>query len=628
MAQEICSIADGLTSDQAPRTTRYQELTSLYEMRQLEGLNAAAYDRTGNTYADIYVPLARSLCDTVQADIAGRQRVKPMFGTTGADWKTRRRAKKLDRFVEACLHQEQGAYTNGWELCDDAFLDAAICGHGVTRCSVDDSMGTPKVVIDRLPPGKLKVDSSEAEKGCPANFFWDDWADEDTLIEAYVDNPELELDDAERELRRGAITSAAMVDESVSIAQHGSTRIARRVLVRYAVRMPLSKDKPGKFVICVPHAVLYEVEYTRQGPPAVVWRWSRERLGFWGTGLVEETKSIVAEFNRGMERLQERMVLCANKRTYIKRGSVEKADMEANEAENIVEVDGEMPVETTTPPFTQQELEYLQLVRGLAFESPGVSQQSATSRKEAGISSGVAIRTMIDLATKRFAIKARYGYEYPFVALAKHIVWACAEYHEATGNDIEVALPTRRSGGAQTVKWSEVKLALESLVVQIAPSSALPDDPAGRLQTVAEAFQQGLMSPATYKRLAAWPDLAAEVDRENAEYEYVESLIDRYLDADADTWEARDYDPPDGFLLGKEGAMVQFAQAYFIAKREKADEFNLELMRRYMLQLGESIDRANAPPDAEAGLGAAPMAAGPPPSPPVGAVPAIQGVAA
>lgn len=628
MAHEVCAIVDGLISDQRNRTDRYLQLTSLYEMRNLSGFTAAAYDTSDGLYQDLYVPIARSLCDTVQSDIAGRQRVKPMFSTTAADWRTRRRALKMDRFVEAVLHQQQGVYMDGWELCDDAFLDEAICGAGVTRAYVDDSQGKPVVTIARMRPGRFKVDAREAETGDPQNYFADDWADEDHLIAVYVDDPELEIDEETRERRRHAIHNAALTDNSVTIEMHGTTRIARSVLVRYAWRLPISKDKPGKEVICVPQAVLYEQDYKRNAPPAVVWRWSRERNGFWGIGLIEETRQLATEFNRSLQQMQNRMVLCANKRTYYREGSVEKADLEQNETETLIAVQAghEFPQETLVPPFTPQEVEYIQMVRALCYESPGVPQMGATSRKEQGVTAGVAIRTLIDLATKRFSVKARYGYEYPFCALAKQIVHACAEYVEATGNDIEVALPGKR--GAKTIKWSEAALDIENLIVQISPGSALPNEPAGRYQTVTEGFQMGLMSAPTYKRLIAWPDLAAETDRENAEYEYLDELIDRYLDAE--TIEEAKYEPPDGYIMNKELAMVQVNQSYFLAKRDGAPEFNLRLLRNYMLQLDTAIQRAMQPPEAAQGLGAGPMQAGSPPPPGLGPVPAnpMAGIAA
>lgn len=640
MAHEVCAIADGLEADQKGRQNRYLLLTSLYEMRPLDSLTAAAYDKSDKYYEEIYIPLARSLCDTVQADIAGRQRVKAQFSTTGADWRTRRRAKKLDQLVEAVFHQEQATYANAWELFDDVFLDETICGAGVTTCYVDDSMGDPKAIIQRRKPGSLKVDPREAENGDPLNFFDHEMFDEDKLIAMFVDADDIMVRDRddegkagewrpiteeEREARRWAIQDAAMHDDSVTLQQYGTTRIARSVKVRLAWRKPISKDKPGLRAVCIPKCVLDEDDWTR-GDPAVVWRWARERGGYWGTGLVEETKSLAAEFNRSMQLLQERMVLCANKRTFIKRGSVAEEELEKNEVENIINVDGDvMPVETQIPPFTPQELEFITLVRQLCFESPGVSLAGATARKEQDVTAGVAIRMLIDKNAQRLVIKAKYGYEQPVVQQAKQLVHAIAEWCEATGKDFSVALPTKR--GVKEIKWSEASLDLNKLVVLVYAGSALPDDPAGRTQMVAEAFQQGLMSPATYKRLVAWPDLAAEVDRENAEYEYLESILERYLDATED--EPYQYDPPDGYIMNKAAAMIQFVQAYFVAKRDGAPEFNLQILRRYMLQLGEAIDRAMQPPEQQAG-GTPPSAAigNPSQGMPGAAVPPTIGAAA
>lgn len=623
MAQEVCAISDGLEADQKSRTNRYLLLTSLYEMRSLDALHASAYESIGKYYEDVCVPVARSLCDTVQADIAGRQRVKPMFSTTGADWRTRRKAKKLDRFVEAVLHGEQGTYMNGWELCDDVFLDEAICGHGITTVDVDDSMGEARVGIRRRRPGSMRVDAREAENGEPLNFF-DSWMeDEDILIARFVDAEGIMVRDEnedgtkgewraiteeEREDRRAKIHDAAMRDVGVTLESYGTTRLARSVKVRKAWRKPISKDQPGLVATCIPNCVLDEDDWTR-GDPAVIWRWSRERNAYWGTGLVEETKSLAAEHNRAIQTLQERMVLCANKRTYYRPGSVDTEKMAENEAENFIEVQAghEYPQESQVPPFTPQEMEWPQYIRQLAHESPGVSMMSATSRKEQDVTAGVAIRTLIDLATKRFAIKAKYGYEQPFVQLAKHIVLAVAEYVESTGKDVIVALPRKR--GAEEIKWSDVKLDIKNLVVQIQPGSSLPGDPAGRKQELAEGFQQGLYTPATYKRLLAWTDLEAETDRENAEYEYLEMLIERYLDAEED--EPYQYEPPDGYILDKGAALIQFSQSYFVAKREGAPEFNLQILRRYMLQLGEAIERATQPdPAAQVG--------GPPPGADIG----------
>lgn len=590
MASEIIAISDGLESDNASRRTRYLTNLQLYELRALTGLHAAGYATLASP-DEVMIPVIRSICDTVQADIAGRQRPVPMFMTSGADWKTRRRAKKLGKFVEAVLHQPQGTYVDGWELAVDVFLDACIYGVGCVHVYIDE--GTDKLVLERVQPEEINVDPREAEAGDPLNYFRTHLMDADKCIHAFKENFQGSDNESEAHLRY-MVDSATTSDSTLTVEKYGQTRIARVVKVREAIRLPIAKDVEGTHAFAIPGLLLHKEEWKRDCP-YVFFRWSRERRGFWAISLVDEVRQLAEELNYNFERMQERMRLCSNKRTIVSQDAgISEEQLEANEAENIIWCTGPAAAaifESETPALSQADIDWHQLLEQACYKFTGVSQTSATARKEPGIDSGKAIRVMQDLATKRFSIKARYTYEYPFVALARKIVSAVAEYAERTGKDITARLPQRR--GIRDIKWSEVNLETE-LDVQVAPVSSLPNDPAGRLAAVDELFGAGVISMQTYKRLLDWPDLEQEASRENAEWEYVESLLEQYLDADEDDFE--DYVPPDGYLTRKEQAMMQFVSAYFEARRDGAPEFNLELLRRYMVQLGALIERAMQPP--------------------------------
>lgn len=594
-ADEICSICDELEHDDQPRRSKYLTNLQLYELRALTGLHAYGYYTT-NVAADTTLPILRSLCDTVQADIAGRQRPIAQFMTSGADWTTRRRAKKLGKFVEAILHQPQGSYVNGWELAVDTFLDCCIYGVGIIHVYVDAA--TEKVVLERVPPEQLHVDAREAEAGEPLNFFRAYLYDEDRLILEFKRE-----DETEQAHMLAAIQAAATTDKSLNPHSYGYTRIARSVKVREAIRVPIANDEPGERAWAVP-GFLLEREDWKRGEPYVYFRWARDRRGFWATSLIDEAKLLGEELNRNFSRMQERMELCANKRTWIPMGgAVREDELEANEHENFVHFDGPVaPIETNVPALTPSDTEFFAMVKSLCYEMPGVSQASATSRKEPGVVSGIAMRTAIDLATKRFSVKARYAYEYPFVSLARKIVAAVAEYAEATGRDITVNLPKKKS--VLQINWKDVKLDTE-LDVQIAPASSLPNDPSGRLSTVFDLFNAQVIGPATFKRLLDWPDLEQEASRDQAEWEYVESVLEKYLDAAED--EADDvFVPADGYLLRKEQALLQTSSVYFEARRDGAPEHVLKLLRRYMQSLGDLIERQQTPPAAAgmpAGLG-------------------------
>lgn len=636
MADEVCAINDGLEEDQAPRRQRYLLNLQRYEGRKLAEFNAAAYDtaEAGTLDGEQRLPLYRSLCDTQQADIAGRQRPRPMFLSSGADWRTRRRAKKVDRVVEGVLHQPHGDYVNGWELATDAELAMSIMG----ACGVKVLMDriTEECRLERVLPGRVKVDPRECEGGMkPKNWFDSYLMDEDQALEEFVELPLEEglIDEARAEELREAIGSAAVTDDALRSEYYSSTRIARSVKIREAWRAPIGKKKPGKHVFCVPGKVLWSEDWHRDGPGIVWMRWSREQLGYWAFGLIDEAEPMVREANKAAQHLDERMKLLANRRTFLHELSeINPADMEANEIENLIRYSGQAaPVVQDLPPFHPAELDYKRDNVRDSFDLVGIPQGTATARKEQGVTAGVAIRMVRDIGAQRQAVRAR-NFENFFVALAKEIVACIAEWTEATGKDYTARVPGKAS--VTEIKWSEAQLDLDSVFVKVAPVSSLPNDPAGKMSAVRELFQDGILSPKGYMRLIDMPDLEKELSMQSAEADYLDDLIDKFLDAEPDQDPKTYWQNPDGFIIDKPAALAQFAAAYFTARREGAPEFNLELLRRYMMRLDKLIQRAAeaaAQASGAAAPGQPPMAPGvaPPPGMPPGLpIPPAAGAAA
>lgn len=621
LANEVVRIADALESDQEHRRSRAQNAISVYENRRLNRLSAGAY--SASTEKFLRLPLCRSLCDTVLAEIAGRQRPKPQFMTSGADWQEQRRARRMDRFVEAVLHQQQGRYVNGWELLSDCFHDATKVGTGVCKVYVDGDGEEPKLRLERVRDTELYVDPREAEHGDPLNLVHIYEMDEDKALECFVKNGTdadgNELTEERKEVLRHAISSAASSDTTEYEANAGTARLARVIKVREIWRKPLSKDRPGKHAFCISGATLDVEDWTEPDFPFVFFRWAPETWGFWAQGLIEEAEPMQDELNECVDRMSERISLCANKRVYVpESANISEEMMQANEAENIIYyAGGQPPHETQTSPFTPAEFEWTQWVKSLGYELPGVSQMSATGRKETGIDSGVAIRTTQDLAAKRFAVKARYSYEYPFVSLARRIVAAVAAWCDATGQDFVAGMP--KGEAYDEVRWADAKLS-SSYDIKVGPVSSLPNSAEGIRQYAQELFNAGAIGRLKFLRIIDWPDLDTDLQRETAEHDYAEWLIDRFLDADEDS-EGDVYESPDGFLQSPQAQLVQFAQAYFQAKRKRAPELNLELLRRYTTALVEMIERAQAPAQPAPGM-APPAGAAPAVPPPGGVAPA------
>lgn len=595
LGREVFKIGTALEQSQATRRARWLTCLQEYEGKTLDGLYAGSYIRA-ELREDLTYNLHRRGVETVNAEICGRQKPKAQFQTSGADWGTQRRARKLDKICEAQLHQRQGArFANVWELMAQAFKDAEIGGTGAVRVYAGES----RVCYERVQAHELFVDPTEAQSCEPRNLFYVFSMDVDKAIEEFCS---VEDDDEGNEARRYALESAPD-DDRVTYAD-GTPRIAKSVRIVEAWRLPLSDTKPGKHAFAVHGKLLKVEEWERDEFPFVFLRWSPESDGFWAQGLIEEGWSIVKEVNEGAARLSERVRLCSQKRTYYREGSVADEHLQANDSEVMipVQVGNEFPQETVVPPFSEAEFQWQTYNFGKYFDLTGISQMNATARKEPGVNAAVAMRTLNDIKTVQFAPKAKM-YEQAYVDLARHTI-ACLR--EIAQSKRGFKARWRGKFFLEEVRWSDAALDDDMYDVTVAPASSLPNDPAGRLEMVQELFTAGVISPTTFKNLLGWPDLEAELSSESSEYEYISELLDRYLySLEEESFDALvDYESPEGFIIDKQRAVIQAVSKYFEAKRKRAPRFNVELIRRYIMELDELIKRAvegaNAAP---AGMG-------------------------
>jgi len=574
LGQSVWAIGTGLEDDQNARHVRARDSLRLYEGQHLRGLNAAAYTIEAGD-EDYNLNISRAACDTVHAEIAGRQKPVAKFQTSDADWTTKRRAKKLEKFCEAILHQRQGTYLNAWELMEDVFLDAAIWGTGVCKVFAEDG----KVCLERHFDHELYTDPVEARYGSPQNLFHVYTMDRDKALHVFALDPNLKIGKTRRKQIAAAIEAAQEVDIDV----YGTApRVARGIKIVEAWRLQHAGGKPGKHCFAIDNICLFEEDYERDDFPFVRIKWEPNRMGFHATGLVEQMRPIQEELNENVQRLQERFKVCSGQTTYYVEGSVSEEDLQSNEAGRLIAIKrgADMPKESTARPINEAEFTYMQDVYNKGFQITGVSQMRAEARKEPGVTAGVAIRTLNDMQTARFALKAK-GYENAYVALAGQIITCVREVAQ------EGKFSVRYD---EEINWKDVSLPEDTFDITIAPASALPNDPAGRLQMAQELYSAGVIKMETFKQLLGWPDLEKHRNNETSQVRYVEKVVDIMLDKKGAT--DTDYTAPDPYILDKAGALLQASQAYVDALSDGAPEANLNLVRMYIDDLDALIQKA------------------------------------
>lgn len=612
-ASRVVAICRGLQTDTgSANRARWFTARSKYEGRPVTDTGADSVVWTDDMYN-----LSRSAADTAQAEIASRQRPKPMFLTTGGDWRTQRKAKKLDKFVEAQMHQRQGArYSDAWEVGEDVFLDAEIAVGGVLKVSVDKGRG--RVCYERVPAYEILVDINEARDGSPRNYFHVYPMDLDVAESTFADsleevtddegNERNATDDDKQKVRDRLQASAGFDKFSHSLPGGSMWRTTQSLFIYEAWWVSPDSKKPGRHVFACNDGILYEEEWNWPRPPLAIVVWSKEPFGVWGTGFVESSMQQHDHVNHLQRKVAERMNLLASRRTYYQAGTVNLEAMKRNEAEVFVECKdlSNQPRSEDTPPVQPAETMMVESEISRYFEMNGISQASAEQRKEPGVDAAVAMQTLNDIKGVRFMPKAR-SYELLFVEIGEMTVHAARDLAAANGGKLSAKWAGKKF--LSTIDWNEADVDSDLYQVRVTPVSSMSRDPAQRLQIVEQLTNMGFLTRDKYLQLLQMPDLDATLELEGAEGQWIDKLVDRYLDAedDDDLDKRGGFVEPDGYLLNPMAALIATAQHYFDALVNDAPEFNADLMRRFMTSLKNMIKKTQAPPPQAQPVGAAPM---------------------
>jgi hypothetical protein len=624
MGGAVARLVSAFKTEQQGRRVRYKHNLELYERRRMNGQGASGYnaaDGDSDVMARDRLGLVRSAIATAVSSVYAPQKPKPQFQTSGATWAIRRRAYKLDRICEGIINQRQGRWINVWALMTDAGCEAAT--QGVACIKVYSDVANKRVAHKLLPCVDIWFDPSEGRY--PRCLYHREPIQEE---EAALLWPK----------------SVAAIRGAQPYEWYGAAgakpRDSKTIELQFAYRLPDSPDNPGKWCAVIGGEVVDSGDWDAPSFPIVMLGWEPHREGPWYSGIADEGGEQAQFCSELYLRLQYRAIVASGKKIYYPRDTVKPDDLALNDAVVAVPYDGSMPPnESLSVPFSPTEMDFLQYAVQNFWDAIGVSQVSAAARREQGVSSGVAMMTLNDTKAGRQLVKAQ-RYEQAFVDLAHQYVWRLRELAE---HDPELLIQWAGKRLIRAIKFNDADVEDDEFSVSVAPASALPHDPAGRQQMVSELYQQGMVSQETAKSLIGWPDLESEMSVENSEFEYVDALIEKYTDADRDSWTAGDYQGPEGFIINKPQALRRFAASWFRIRVDQMTlpedeatlaEFNLGLLVRYIKELDAlmnppAVTAPGGQPMGSPPTGPLPPGALPPPAPgmlPPGMVPPPPGM--
>lgn len=588
------SIAKLLGQNDTKRQTQYQISSRLYGNSNLMGINGLSYSKVAsvqNALKDrISYNIVQSAIDTVTAKIA-KNKPKPMFLTSGGDYKLQKQAKKLEKFTDGIMYENKTH-----DKAVEAFVQACVTGDGFIH--VFEQNG--RVCHEPVWAGELYVDWAESFYGYPRQLHWVKSVDRAVLLDSFPK--------ARKVIEN---TSSATADLTGSYQN-----VADQITVCESFHLPSGPDADdGIHLIMTEAGELFSEPWTKAYFPFAHFRWSKRMFGWWGQGAAEQVQNIQVELNKLLWVVQRSYHLGGSFKVFLENGSKIVKEHLSNEIGSIVNYTGTKP-EYVVPPIVPPEYyQWIQSLKQSAYEQLGVSMLSAASQKPAGLNSGKALREYNDIETERFMMVGQ-AWEQFHIDISTMSIDLARDIFKRDKN-YKVKAPNKRRF-VDEIDWADVDLDADSYFMQVYPVSSLPDEPSGRLQTIQEYMQAGLVKPRTGRKLLDFPDLEAVEDKQNAPEDYITEILDKLV-------EDGTYTPPepyDDLNLAQELALEYYANG----KCSGLEEEKLEMLRTFTDQVNMLKAKA-AQAMAPQGGAVSPQAQAQPP-PQSDMIPNVQGVPA
>lgn len=556
--EEIASAVHGvvtfLDDNQSRRINQNQRSARLYGNMPLIGLNSRSSAKMATTQSSLSDRISYNVCqsavDTITSKIC-KNKPRPMFLTSGGDYKIQRKAKKLDQFCEGVFYENKA-----YEMGELIFRDACVFDAGIVH--VFNHYG--RVTHERVLSRELLVDEIEAQYGKPRQMHRVKNVDRMVLCDLFP------------EKRKAILAANAATPDKLG----GYENVADCISVTESWHLPSGPNaSDGCHVICTESELLRFEDYKKDFFPFAILRWNHRLEGYWGQGLVEQIQNIQVEINKLLWVIQRSMHLAGSFKVFLENGSKIIKEHLNNDIGAIVSYTGTPPQYVTPPIVAPEVYQHFMTLKNSAFEVAGISQLSATSQKPAGLNSGKALREYNDIETDRFQTVGQ-GFEQFFLDLARLDVDCAKDIYEEEGS-YEVKVPGKKF--IETIDWKDVDMADDEYVMKLYPVSSLPNTPEGRLQTITEYMQAGFLTPRAGRRLLDFPDLEAEEKLANSTEDYLLKILDKIIEEGVYTAP----EPYDDLNLAKELCLEYYAQG----KCSGLEEPKLDLLRQFSDEINQ-----------------------------------------
>jgi hypothetical protein len=487
----------------------------------------------------IKVNVIQQIIDTLRAKIT-QNKIKPTFLTDGANWEAQERAKKLDAF---CLGQFYRSKV--YEQTSLSFLNGCIYGTGIVKIYPD--FEKMDVCVKDINPMEILVDENEAYYGNPLTIYQVSMVDKSYLKEEY---PKAMAYIERADIFRG--------NDWVDYTKTGDN-----CTVIESWRLGVGKTV-GKRALSINGYCLEIEDFKAKNFPFRTWKYQDVGFSMFGRGVAELLTQLQLEVNKVFDTIQRSVHLVAVPHVLYEYGSEVIKSHINNNIGGLIGYKGTKPEWINPSPFSQELFMWLDYIINRMFQEIGVSELTSQSKAPQNLTSGEALRNYNDIETVRFATIAEKWQQF-HLDIAEGVIEAAKELAK---HDKGYSVLAKMNDGALDIKWKDVYLDEQSYIMQCYPSNLLPKEPAGRLATIIDMMNGGLLSPQQASQLLDFPDIEGVLRFQNSSVNDILRVIQGFLDGK--------YEAPNPIQdLNNGVSIMQSAYLYFKGKNLPEDKLDM-----------------------------------------------------
>lgn len=494
------------------------------------------------------------------------------------DFKARVKSKKLTRFLDASFYD-----LKLWPIIEQCGADCRMWGAAFLK--IDVSADGKRIEVTRVLADEVQVDDNELNVGAePLHLGIRIFVNRQVMYDKYKDDP-------------AAMEAISRAPKSSNGCYFGSEMDMTDVIVlREAWSRQVGKP-PGRHVLSVGDFALVDEKYEKDHFPVARLIFNDMSTGYFGQGMPEMVIGLVRSLDFQLSAIDENHRRASWPRIGIESGSNVNPAALADTSNGIYHFAAGKPPKFDFPnAASAQQYGWVQQLIGMIKERFRLNDQVAAGKKPK-FTSGAAIEKEDEVNDEAH------------VDLAQHLETFVEQIGTLIIEAAEICKPTVRLPGrkVQEIKWTDVQIARSTYWLRVFPISQLSQSAAEKQAQIDRWYAEGTISKAIKMRLEQVPDLDGYQNLANASLDFIEFSLDAIV-------EDGDYAPPEPWM-DLQAASQTVQSRYLLEKMQKTPRDRLDQLLRWMAQVQEMLDEANAPPPSAPGLPAGP---GGPPGLPAG----------